>query len=30
MYILAVLFKRFAALESIRELYDMGNGFSIV
>ncbi|MDO4305000.1 MAG: hypothetical protein Q4D94_13920 [Bacillota bacterium] len=29
-YIFAVLFKRFVALESIRELYDMGNGFSIV
>lgn len=29
-YILAVLFKRFVMVESIRELYDMGNGFSFV
>lgn len=29
-YIVAIFFKRFVMLESIRELYDMGNGFSIV
>lgn len=29
-YIFVVLFKRFVALESIHELYDVGNGFRIV
>ncbi len=29
-YIFAVLFKRFVVMESLRELYDMGSGFSVV
>lgn len=29
-YILAILYKRFIIVESIRELYDKGNGFNII